>query len=66
MRNATLSTARGGVWARLRYARFAVGVSLSVDDVFGTPTYTKTDTPAVVFQVPGGGVELGGVITVDL
>jgi hypothetical protein len=63
---ATLTTARGGAWARLRYTHFAVGVSLAVDDVFGTPTYTKTSTPAVVFQVPGGGVELGGVITVDL
>lgn len=63
---ATLTTARGGVWARLRYARFAVGVSLSADEVFSTPTYTKTGTPAVVFQVPGTGVEIGGVITVDL
>lgn len=64
--NATLATARAGMWARLRYARFAVGVSLDVDDVFGTPTYTKMDTPAVVFQVPGTGIELGAVITVDL
>jgi hypothetical protein len=54
------------VWARLRYASFAVGVSLDIDEVFGTPTYTRTDTPAEVFQVPGIGIELGAVITVDL
>lgn len=64
--NATLATLRGGVWARLRYWRLAVGVSLSIDEVFGTPTYTRIDTPAEIFQVPGGGVELGGVIAIDL
>jgi hypothetical protein len=63
---ATLTTARAGVWARLRYASFAVGVALDIDEVFGTPTYTRTDTPAEVFQVPGTGIELGAVITVDL
>jgi hypothetical protein len=63
---ATLATARAGVWARWRLARFTVGATLAVDEVFGTPTYTKTNSPAVVFQVPGTGVELGGVIAVDL
>jgi hypothetical protein len=64
--SATLATARAGVWARLRLARFAVGVVLAADEVFGTPTYTKTGTPAVVFQVPDSGVEVGAVISVDL
>jgi hypothetical protein len=63
---ATLANARAGVWARWRLAWFTVGATLAVDEVFGTPTYTKTNSPAVVFQVPGTGVELGGVIAVDL
>ena len=29
-------------------------------------TYTKTNSPAEVFQVPGAGIELGGVIAIDL
>ncbi|HMG53316.1 MAG TPA: hypothetical protein VK601_07535 [Kofleriaceae bacterium] len=62
---ATLATARGGVWARWRLARLTVGAGLAADDVFGTPTYTK-GTPAVIFQVPGTALELGGVIAVDL
>jgi hypothetical protein len=64
--SAALATVRGGAWLRWRYARFTVGATISVDEVFGTPTYTKTDTPAEVFQVPGGAIELGGVIAVDL
>jgi uncharacterized protein (UPF0371 family) len=36
------------------------------DETFGTPTYTKTGTPATVFQVPGTGVKLGAVLAVDL
>jgi hypothetical protein len=63
---ATLATARAGVCARLRYARFSVGATLAADDVFGTPTYTKTNSPAEVFQVPGAAIELGGVLAVDL
>jgi hypothetical protein len=63
---ATLATARGGVAARLRHARLTVGATLAIDAVFGTPTYTKIDQPAEVFQVPGGAVELGGVIAIDL
>jgi len=63
---ATLATARAGVGARWRAARFTVGATLAADEVFGTPTYTKTSTPAEVFQVPGAGIELGGVIAIDL
>jgi hypothetical protein len=63
---ATLTTARAGLCARLRLARFTVGASLAVDDVFGTPTYIKTVGAAEIFQVPGTGVEIGGVIAVDL
>jgi hypothetical protein len=62
----TLATARGGVWVRWRHARWTVGVTLDADEVFGTPTYTKVGTAAEIFQVPGVGVELGGVIAVDL
>jgi hypothetical protein len=63
---ATLATARAGVCARWRLSRFTVGATLAVDAVFGTPTYTKIDSPAVVFQVPDTGVELGGMIAIDL
>jgi len=56
---------RGGVWVRRRLAWLTLGAGLAADDVFGTPTYTK-GTPAVIFQVPGAGLELGGVIAVDL
>ena len=64
---ATLLALRGGAWLRWRYARFTVGAAISVDEVFGTPTYTKTDNGAAeVFQVPGGAIELGGVIAIDL
>ena len=62
----TLATARAGLWARWRLARFTVGALLAVDEVFGTFTYTKTNSPAEVFQVPGDAVELGGVIAIDL
>lgn len=63
---AALATARAGVVARFRLARFTVGATLAADTVFGTPTYTKSNSPAAVFQVPGGGIELGGVIAIDL
>lgn len=62
----TLTTARGGLWARWRYARLSLGASLTVDEAFGTPTYTKPGASATVFQVPGTGVELGAVVAVDL
>jgi hypothetical protein len=64
--DATLGTARGGLWVRYRLAHFTLGAALDVDGSFGTPTYNKIDTPAVIFQVPGVGVELGAVVAVDL
>lgn len=64
--SATLPTVRGGVWVRWRIARWTLGAALEVDGSFGTPTYSKTDSPAVIFQVPGVGVELGAVAAVDL
>ena len=63
---ATLAVARAGLSGRWRVARFSVGVTLAADDVFGTPTYTKTGTPAEIFQVPGTAVELGAVIAVNM
>lgn len=64
--SATRATARAGLWARWRFARFTVGALLAVDEVFGTSTYTKSNSPAEVFQVPGEAIELGGVIAIDL
>jgi hypothetical protein len=63
---ATLATARAGLVARWRLARFTVGATLAVDDVFGTPTYIKTIGAAEIFQVPGMGIEFGAVIAIDL
>jgi hypothetical protein len=63
---ATLATARAGACARLRLARFTVGATVTADKVFGTFTYTKTTGAAPIFQVPDFGLELGGVIAVDL
>jgi hypothetical protein len=63
---ATLSTARAGVWARWRLARFTVGAAVAADQVFGTSTYKKTTGQAEIFQIPGTALELGGVIAIDL
>jgi hypothetical protein len=54
------------MWLRWRVARWTFGAALDVDGTFGTPTYSKPDSPAEIFQVPGVGVELGGVIAADL
>lgn len=62
----SLATVRGGMWVRRRAARWTFGVALDVDGAFGTHPYLKTDASAVIFQVPGIGVELGGVIAADL
>jgi hypothetical protein len=63
---ATLPTAGGGLTVRWRYARWSLGATVDADKSFGTPTYSKTNSPAEVFQVPGVGVELGALIAVDL
>jgi len=63
---ATLPTVRGGMWVRWRVARWTIGAALDVDGSFGTPTYSKSSTPAEIFQVPAVGVEFGAVVAVDL
>jgi len=63
---ATLAMVRGGVWGRWRWTRWTVGAVVDVDEIFGTPTYTKNNSPALIFQVPGFAVELGVTISVDL
>jgi hypothetical protein len=63
---ATLPTFGGGLAARWRRARWSVGATVDVDRSFGTPTYSKTGTPAEIFQVPGEAIELGGIVAVDL
>jgi hypothetical protein len=63
---ATLVTVRGGLWARWRYTRWTFGAICDADQTFGTPTYSKTGTPAEIFQVPGAAIELGAAIAVDL
>jgi hypothetical protein len=54
------------VSVRWRYARWTIGAVARVGEMFSAPTYTKTDTPAEVFQVPGTMVELGALVTLDL
>jgi hypothetical protein len=63
---ATLPTVGAGLTARLRHGRWSLGASLDADVSFGTPTYSKANAPAEIFQVPGVGVELGAAIAVDL
>jgi hypothetical protein len=63
---ATAATARAGIWVRWGHPGWSVGASAAFDRTFGAPTYTKTATPAEVFQVPGLAAELGGVIALDL
>jgi hypothetical protein len=47
-------------------ARWTFGAALDIDGSFGTPTYSKTDSRAEIFQVPDVGVELGVIAAVDL
>jgi hypothetical protein len=62
----TLVTARGGLSLRRRLAPWSFGVTLDLDVIFGTPTYSKAGAAAEIFQVPGAGAALGTVIAVDL
>jgi hypothetical protein len=64
--SATLATARGGLAIRRRVSRWTLGAVLDVDRSFGTPTYSKTVGAAEIFQVPGGGVQAGLALAVDL
>jgi hypothetical protein len=64
---ATRPTARGGLWIRWRMAaRWTLGAALDIDASFGTPTYSRIDASAEIFQVPGLGVDLGAMAAVDL
>ena len=61
-----LPAARGGLWVRWRAFRWTFGAAFDVDGSFGTPTYTKTGSPAEIFQVPGVAINVGAVVAVDL
>lgn len=63
---ATLPIVRGGMWGRRRWTRWTVGAVLEIDGIFDAPTYTKTDSPATIFQIPAFAVQLGATIAVDL
>jgi hypothetical protein len=63
---ATLPTVRGGLSVRRRVARWTFGAALELDKTFDTPTYSKTSSPAEIFQVPSLGLELGAIVAVDL
>jgi hypothetical protein len=62
----TLAAARAGAAIRARYLRWTLGAVLDVDRTFGTPTYSKTVGAAEIFRVPGGGVQAGLALGVDL
>lgn len=62
----TLAAARGGAAIRARYLRWTLGAVLDIDRSFGTPTYSKIVGAAEIFQVPGGAVQAGLALAVDL
>jgi len=51
---------------RRRFGRSLVGVSVAVEGVVGSPTYTKLNAPADVFEVPSFGAVASVVIATDL
>jgi len=63
---AAVPTIGGGLAVRWRLARWTFGGTIDIDGSFGTPTYSKTGSPAEIFQVPNVGVELGGLIALEL
>ncbi len=64
--DATLLAIRSGIVGRRRFGRSLVGVSVGVEGVVGSPTYTKLDAPADVFEVPPFSVVASVVIATDL
>lgn len=54
-----------GVAGRLRLGDWTLGARVELDRAFHTPTYTKADTPAEVFQVPATGLMLGATLSWD-
>ncbi len=62
-----LATLRGGLWGRWRFATmWTLGVEVGIEGVLGTPTYTKSGTPAEIFKIPGVSLDVGGGIAADL
>jgi hypothetical protein len=57
---------RGGVHGAWAWNRFSVGISLAVEGVTSTPTYTKAGASAEIFEVPAIGVVAGLFVAVDL
>ena len=64
--DATLFAIRSGIVGRRRFGRSLVGVSVAVEGVVGSPTYTKLNAPADVFEVPSFGAVASVVIATDL
>ena len=61
-----IGTVRGGAQAAWLWSRFNVGVSLAVEGVTSTPTYTKAGAAAEFFEVPAIGVAAGVFVGTDL
>ena len=61
-----IGAVRGGVHGAWRWNQFSVGISLAVEGVTSTPTYTKAGAAAEFFEVPAIGVAAGVFVAVDL
>lgn len=61
-----IGTVRGGAYAAWLWNRFSVGLSVAVEGVTSTPTYTKDGAAAEFFEVPGVGLAAGVFVGTDL
>lgn len=64
--SATFATVGAGAWVRWRYGMWSVGGVAGVEAMPGTPTYTKTASSTVIYEVPSIAALFGLVIAADL
>ncbi len=63
---ANLLALRGGAVVRYMLGGFSVGAVLTVEGLASTQTYTKTGSPAQIFEIPPFGVMAGVVLGANL
>ena len=61
-----LGAVRGGVLGALHTGRWSLGLSLVIEGVTSTPTYTRPGASAVIFEVPAVGVTSGVFVGTEL
>ncbi|HEU0032029.1 MAG TPA: hypothetical protein VFQ53_15455 [Kofleriaceae bacterium] len=64
--SATLATIGAGAWVRWRVGMWSVGGVVGLDALPGTPTYTKTASSTLIYEVPSITMMLGLVLAADL